>query len=97
MSFNNQLNRVSLTGYISSELISNNSYSIEFLISVKRKGKPGEKTFTDTFSVYVSKPDTIAFCKAQLKQNMPVQVKGELRNWVDKSVKICCDEIILKG
>lgn len=97
MAFNNPANRANLTGYILGELQQINEYSIEFQLCVKRKGKPGEKTYSDTFTVYVSNANTVTFCKTQLRANLPVQVKGEIRIWNDKSIKICCDEIILKS
>lgn len=97
MAFNNPANKCNMTGYIVGDINQVNEYAIEFLLRVKRKGKPGEKVYFDTFTIYVSNTNTVAFCKTQLRANLPIQVKGEIRIWKDNSIKICCDEIILKS
>ena len=97
MAFNNNTNKCNLTGYVVGEIKSISTYAIEFSLRVQRKGKPGENTFADTFTIYVSNKETVEFCKTHFRANLPIQCKGEIRNWADKSVKICCDEIIIKS
>lgn len=97
MSFNNPDNRCNLTGYIVGDLQSVDDSSLEFKLNVQRKTKPGGKVWYDTFNVIVYNKNTIAFCKNQLRSNMTIQVKGEIRNWYDGTVKICCEQITIKS
>lgn len=99
MNFNNPNNRCTLTGYICSEYIENETNTtLELKIGIERKSEvTGAKKFADYFTVYVNKSQMIALLKTLAKKGSVITVKGEVRNWKDGSVKICADSIIVKA
>lgn len=88
MTFNNSGNRVRLNGFITSDIETTSAYSIEFRLAVPRKAKRGEQSFNDVFTVYANESSTITFVKNHLKKGSVVIVKGELRTFSDKSIKV---------
>lgn len=97
MAFNNPQNRVTLKGFVKSEMKDVTAYSIEFDISVPRKPAQGERQMTDLLSVYANKSSVIDFCKSHLKLNTPVIVKGEIRRFYNGKIHICSDDISIKS
>ena len=97
MLFNNSSNKIRIIGFLVSEVKINNAYAIEFLIAVPRKVKKGEQGFNDVFTVYANEASTISFAKNHLHKDCVVVVKGELRTFTDKSVKICSSDITISS
>ena len=93
MAFNNSANRVTLKGWVASELVSTTPYSVEFTIAVPRKVAQGERNYPDFLTVYANKTDVCSFCKSYLKQNTPIVVRGEIRKFYGGDIKICSDDI----
>ena len=94
MLFNNSSNKIRIIGFLVSEVKIINAYAIEFLIAVPRKGEQG---FNDVFTVYANEASTISFAKNHLHKGCVVVVKGELRTFTDKSVKICSSDITISS
>lgn len=97
MLFNNSSNKIRIIGFLVSEVKIINAYAIEFLIAVPRKVKKGEQGFNDVFTVYANEASTISFAKNHLRKGCVVVVKGELRTFTDKSVKICSSDITISS
>ena len=97
MLFNNSSNKIRIIGFLVSEVKIINAYAIEFLIAVPRKVKKGEQGFNDVFTVYANEARTISFAKNHLHKGCVVVVKGELRTFTDKSVKICSSDITISS
>ena len=97
MLFNNSSNKIRIIGFLVSEVKILNAYAIEFLIAVPRKVKKGEQGFNDVFSVYANEASTISFAKNHLHKGCVEVVKGELRTFTDKSVKICSSDITISS
>lgn len=97
MLFNNSSNKIRIIGFLVSEVKIINAYAIEFLIAVPRKVKKGEQGFNDVFTVYANEASTISFSKNHLHKGCVVVVKGELRTFTDKSVKICSSDITISS
>lgn len=97
MLFNNSSNKIRIIGFLVSEVKIINAYAIEFLIAVPRKVKKGEQGFNDVFTVYANEASTIYFAKNHLHKGCVVVVKGELRTFTDKSVKICSSDITISS
>lgn len=97
MIFNNSANKVRLIGFIVGEIKSSNAFSVEFSLAVPRKAKRGEQSFNDVFSVYVNESSTIYFVKNHLTKGSVIVVKGELRTFTDKSIKICSSDITISS
>lgn len=97
MLFNNSSNKIRIIGFLVSEVKIINAYAIEFLIAVPRKVKKGEQGFNDVFTVYANEANTISFAKNHLHKGCVVVVKGELRTFTDKSVKICSSDITISS
>lgn len=98
MLFNNSSNKIRIIGFLVSEVKIINAYAIEFLIAVPRKVKKGEQGFNDVFTVYANEASTISFAaKNHLHKGCVVVVKGELRTFTDKSVKICSSDITISS
>lgn len=97
MLFNNSSNKIRIIGFLVSEVKIINAYAIEFLIAVPRKVKKGEQGFNDVFTVYANEASTISFAKNHLQKGCVVVVKGELRTFTDKSVKICSSDITISS
>lgn len=97
MLFNNSSNKIRIIGFLVSEVKIINAYAIEFLIAVPRKDKKGEQGFNDVFTVYANEASTISFAKNHLHKGFVVVVKGELRTFTDKSVKICSSDITISS
>ncbi|MFR3300445.1 MAG: hypothetical protein ACLTQM_05660 [Ruminococcus bicirculans (ex Wegman et al. 2014)] len=49
------------------------------------------------FTVYANEASTISFAKNHLHKGCVVVVKGELRTFTDKSVKICSSDITISS
>ena len=73
---------------------SNKIRIIGFLVSEVKKGEQG---FNDVFTVYANEASTISFAKNHLHKGCVVVVKGELRTFTDKSVKICSSDITISS
>lgn len=97
MAFNNSQNRVTLKGFVKSEMKDITNFSIEFDLSVPRKAASGERQMTDLLSIYVNKSSVIEFCKSHLKLNTPIIVKGEIRRFYNDKIYICSDDISVKS
>lgn len=97
MAFNNIANKVSLKGYVSSDVEQATEYAVEFNITVPRKAAPGEKRFFDVFTVYVNNPIVCSFCQEHLKKSITITVKGEIRKFYNGDIKICSDDIQLSS
>ena len=97
MLFSNSSNKIRIIGFLVSEVKIINAYAIEFLIAVPRKVKKGEQGFNDVFTVYANEASTISFAKNHLHKGCVVVVKGELRTFTDKSVKICSSDITISS
>ncbi len=97
MLFNNSSNKIRIIGFLVSEVKIINAYAIEFLIAVPRNVKKGEQGFNDVFTVYANEASTISFEKNHLHKGCVVVVKGELRTFTDKSVKICSSDITISS
>lgn len=97
MLFNNSSNKIRIIGFLVSEVKIINAYAIEFLIAVPRKVKKGEQGFNDVFTVYANEASPISFAKNHLHKGCVVVVKGELRTFTDKSVKICSSDITISS
>mgnify|MGYP000277722114 FL=1 len=97
MLFNNSSNKIRIIGFLVSEVKIINAYAIEFLIAVPRKVKKGEQGFNDVFTVYANEASTISFAKNHSHKGCVVVVKGELRTFTDKSVKICSSDITISS
>lgn len=97
MLFNNSSNKIRIIGFLVSEVKIINAYAIEFLIAVPRKVKKGEQGFNDVFTVYANEASMISFAKNHLHKGCVVVVKGELRTFTDKSVKICSSDITISS
>lgn len=97
MLFNNSSNKIRIIGFLVSEVKILNAYAIEFLIAVPRKVKKGEQGFNDVFTVYANEASTISFAKNHFHKGCVVVVKGELRTFTDKSVKICSSDITISS
>lgn len=97
MLFNNSSNKIRIIGFLVSEVKIINAYAIEFLIAVPRKVKKGEQGFNDVFTVYANEASTISFAKNHFHKGCVVVVKGELRTFTDKSVKICSSDITISS
>lgn len=99
MLFNNSSNKIRIIGFLVSEvkILNAYAYAIEFLIAVPRKVKKGEQGFNDVFTVYANEASTISFAKNHLHKGCVVVVKGELRTFTDKSVKICSSDITISS
>lgn len=97
MLFNNSSNKIRIIEFLVSEVKIINAYAIEFLIAVPRKVKKGEQGFNDVFTVYANEASTISFVKNHLHKGCVVVVKGELRTFTDKSVKICSSDITISS
>lgn len=97
MLFNNSSNKIRIIGFLVSEVKIINDYAIEFLIAVPRKVKKGEQGFNDVFTVYANEASTISCAKNHLHKGCVVVVRGELRTFTDKSVKICSSDITISS
>ena len=97
MLFNNSSNKIRIIGFLVSEVKIINAYAIEFLIAVPRNVKKGEQGFNDVFTVYANEASRISFAKNHLHKGCVVVVKGELRTFTDKSVKICSSDITISS
>lgn len=97
MLFNNSSNKIRIIGFLVSEVKILNACAIEFLIAVPRKVKKGEQGFNDVFTVYANEASTISLAKNHLHKGCVVVVKGELRTFTDKSVKICSSDITISS
>lgn len=95
MAFNNMGNKVTLKGYVSSEISQVSDYAIEFSISVPRKTHQGECTYSDSLTVYVNDYDTCQFCKTHFFKSLSIVVKGEIRRFYNGDIKICSDSIAI--
>lgn len=95
MPFNNKNNRITIKGFLSSELqpVENNDYSITFLVKVARPAASGKRTYYDEFCIYCADRQNVNNCKANLTKGMSVKIVGELRVWYDGTYKICASNV----
>lgn len=93
MLFSNSSNKARLIGFILTDIKEISPYAVEFDLAVPRKAKRGEQSFNDVFTIYVNESSTVTFTKQHLKKGSVVIVKGEIRTFKDKVIKICSSDI----
>lgn len=95
MPFNRQNNRITIKGFLSSDIETDktNSYAITFKVKVARPADSGGRVFYDEFTVYCSDRQNISNCTSNLVKGMSVKITGELRVWVDGTYKICVSTV----
>lgn len=95
MAFNSKANRCTLKGFLVTnvEKYENTDYAITFSICVPRPTTVGKKPQYDRFDVYISEKSLVENCKQSLSKGKNVVVKGEMRNWIDGSFKLCASTV----
>lgn len=95
MPFNNKNNKITIKGFLSSDIQADesNSYAITFTVKTARPADSGGRVFYDEFTVYCSDRQNVNNCKANLTKGMSVKISGELRVWVDGTYKICVSTV----
>lgn len=96
MLFNNSSNKIRIIGFLVSEVKIINAYAIEFLIAVPRKVKKESKDLM-MFHCICQRGKHDLLCKNHLHKGCVVVVRGELRTFTDKSVKICSSDITISS
>ncbi|WP_295211614.1 hypothetical protein [Ruminococcus sp.] len=95
MPFNSKNNKITVKGFLSSELIDvpNASYAITFNIKVPRPAETGKRVFYDEFMIYACDRRNVTNAKANLTVGVSVKITGELRVWHDGTYKICANDL----
>ncbi|WP_178182326.1 hypothetical protein [uncultured Ruminococcus sp.] len=95
MAFNNKNNRITVKGFLSSELkeIPNASFALTFMIKVPRNSEKKKRVIYDEFTIYVCDIKNATLAKTNLTTGVSVKVTGELRVWHDGTYKICANDI----
>lgn len=93
MAFSSKNNRITIKGYLTSNVEDYDDYAITFNVKVMRPTEQGKRPFYDVFTVYVCDKQNVGNCRNNLVKGSSVSVTGELRVWVDGSYKICANKV----